>query len=39
MKTLLSIIVAACGLAALADSTVSISGIGEAIVTCADGPA
>lgn len=36
MKTLLSIIVAACGLAALADSPVSIPGIGEATVTCAE---
>ena len=36
MKTLLAIIVAACGLAALADSTVAIPGIGEATVTCSE---
>ncbi len=36
MKTLLSIIVATCGLAAIADSTVAIPGIGEANVTCAE---
>lgn len=36
MKTLLGIVVAAYGLAALADTPVAIPGIGEANVTCAE---
>ena len=36
MKTLLAIVMATCGLAAIADSTVAIPGIGEATVICAE---
>lgn len=37
MKPILAIVVAACGLSILADTSVTIPRIGEAIVTCAEG--
>ena len=37
MKPILAIVVAACGLSILADTSVAIPGIGEATVTCAEG--
>ena len=36
MKTLLALVVAACGLAVLANSSVVLPGIGEATVVCAE---
>ena len=37
MKTRLALVVAACGLAVLANSSVVLPGIGEATVVCAEG--